>query len=137
MASLILSTGFLASFETESTSNNNLYKQEAMSKGQGYFNENGKFESSVKSIEQVYYFNYSNNLYALAYEITIVATNSVKAEKIFLSCANGSILGSESLVCNVIFLEHLKHSIMVLGILLQMQTQPQDHFAFKKYEMAF
>lgn len=95
--------GFLASFETEITNNNNLSKQDAISKGQSYFNENNKFKSSVKSIEQVYYFNYNTNLYALAYEITIVATNSVKAEKVFISCANGSILGSESLVCNINF----------------------------------
>ncbi|HSC54472.1 MAG TPA: M4 family metallopeptidase [Phnomibacter sp.] len=92
--------GFLGLFETDTTSNNKLSKQDAIHKGQNYFNENGKFKSSVKNIEQVYYFNYSTNLYTLSYEITIVATNSLKAEKVFLSCTNGTLLGAESLVCN-------------------------------------
>jgi Zn-dependent metalloprotease len=95
--------GFLASFESDIISKSKLSKQEAISKGQSYFNENGKFKSSVKSIEQVYYFNYSTDLYTLSFEITIVATNSVRAEKVFLSCIDGSILGSESLVCNINF----------------------------------
>lgn len=95
--------GFLASFETEIKSAKNISKQEAISKGQSYFNENSKLKSNVKSIELVYYFNYSTNLYVKAYEITIIATNSIKAEKVFLSCVNGIVLGSESLVCNINF----------------------------------
>ena len=95
--------GLLAPFEIGAKNSFKISKEAAIKIGQSYFNENGKITSTFNSIEQIYYFNYNTHLFTLSFEVLFNATNSIKAEKVFIGCDDATILGSESLMCNVNF----------------------------------
>lgn len=70
----------------------------------GYFKEPVKttnedvFKSSL-----IYYYNYRIEEYQLAYEVYLEAKNSFRAENVYISLADGSVLGAESKICSINF----------------------------------
>ncbi|MFN8253041.1 MAG: M4 family metallopeptidase [Ferruginibacter sp.] len=59
--------------------------------------------SSLAASPLIYYFSYQSEKYQLAYEVYLEASKNFRAENVYVSAIDGSLLGSESRVCQTNF----------------------------------
>jgi len=99
---LVFVHGFFANFQDEikySKKDKLLSIENALK----YFNEEISNKQNLINSPIIYYYNYQSEVFQLAYEVYLEAKNSFRAENIYISVFDGSLLGSENKICKINF----------------------------------